>query len=137
MLQRLAQRAAESAGRCDLCSEPVANQHRHLLEADARSVACVCQGCAILFASPAASRGKYRLIPDRYLRLEDVRIADSEWNRLQVPVGMCFLTGGKAFYPGALGATEASIAPALWQALAERYPILQTIEPELEALLIN
>jgi Family of unknown function (DUF5947) len=137
VLQRFAQRANAQGERCDLCSEQIPEHHRHLLESDARSVACVCQGCALLFASPAASRGKYRLIPDRLLRLVDFTIGDMEWTKLQVPVGICFVTGGRALYPGVMGLTEAVLEPTLWSTLAMGYPLLDSLQTDLEALLIN
>lgn len=144
-LQRFAQRAAEAslaaAEKCDLCSEPVAERHRHLLESGTRQVACVCQACALLFAQPAASRGKYRLIPDRHLYLADFVMSDAEWDSLRVPVGMCFIVVGSSgplgFYPGPMGATEALVDPSTWAVLFDRYPILSGIEPDVEALLVN
>lgn len=140
-LQRFARRASDAAlsaaERCDLCTEPLREEHRHLLETGTRQVACVCQACTILFATPAASRGKYRLIPDRQLYLTDFEISDVEWDSLRVPVGICFVTGTHAFYPSPMGPTEAVVDPSTWAALTERYPILAGIEPDVEALLVN
>jgi hypothetical protein len=140
-LHRFAQRAAEAslaaAEKCDLCTEPVASEHRHLLDSSSRSVACVCRACALLFSSPAASLGKYRLIPDRYLQLTQFSISDTEWDSLHVPVGICFVTGGRAFYPGPMGAAEADVGSEMWSALTLRYPILEGVEPDVEALLVN
>jgi hypothetical protein len=140
-LRRFAQRATEAslaaAERCDLCSEPVPQQHRHLLEPGTRNVQCVCQACSLLFARPAASVGKYRLIPNRHLYMADMALTDAEWDSLRVPVGICFVTAGRTYYPGALGPTEAVLDPSTWSALVARYPVLGTIEPELEAFLVN
>jgi hypothetical protein len=146
VLQRFARRAADAsvaaAEKCDLCSEPVPNEHRHLLESATRQLACVCQACSILFAQPAASNGKYRLIPDRSLYLADFALTDAEWSSLQVPVGICFLVVTAdarplAFYPGPMGATEAAVDPSTWSALSARYPLLSNIQPDVEALLVN
>jgi Family of unknown function (DUF5947) len=143
VLQRLARRAAEAArasiATCDLCGEPVAPEHRHLLESEAGrpSVACACQACALLFSQPAASLGRYRLIPDRYLYLADLVLTDTEWNSLHVPVGICYITGGRAFFPGPMGATDAAMDQLTWASLSSRYPILAAIQPDLEALLVN
>jgi hypothetical protein len=140
-LQRFAQRAAEAslaaAEKCDLCADIVPHEHRHLLESGTRSVACVCRACAILFASPAASLGKYRLIPDRYLRLDGFGMTDPEWNGLHVPVGICFITGERAFYPGPMGAADAALDPETWRALIDRCAMVVYVEPDLEALLVN
>jgi hypothetical protein len=140
-LRRFARRATEATlaavERCDLCSEPVPGRHRHLLESGTRQVVCVCQACSLLFSRPAASLGKYRLIPDRHLYLANVTLTDAEWDSLRVPVGICFVTTGRAFYPGPMGPTEAVVDPSTWAALVARYPILGTIEPEVEALLVN
>jgi hypothetical protein len=146
-LQRFARRAAEASAaaieRCDLCGEPVRASHRHLLEVGTRELVCVCQACGLLFTQPAASRGKYRLVPDRHLHLTQFALSDAEWDSLRVPVGICFLIVGaadgqpRAFYPSPMGATEAAVDPATWTALLERYRLLGGIEPDVEALLVN
>lgn len=136
-LARLAQAAKAGLEKCDMCSEPVVVGHRHLLEGDSRSVACVCQACALLFSEPAASLGKYRLIPDRYLNLSDFVMTHAEWASLRVPVGICFISGQRAYYPGPMGPTEAPLDSSTWSALTERYPVLSEIQPDLEALLVN
>jgi hypothetical protein len=139
--RRFARRATEvslaAADTCDLCGEPVPEKHRHLLESGTRQVACVCQACSLLFARPAASIGKYRLIPDRYVYLADLVMTDAEWDSLHVPVGICFVTSGRAYYPGAMGSAEAAVDTSTWNALVARYPLLGSIEPELEAFLVN
>jgi Family of unknown function (DUF5947) len=144
-LQRFARRATEAslaaAEKCDLCTEPVPEQHRHLLESATRQLACVCQACSLLFARPAASLGKYRLIPDRHLYLANFAMSDAEWDSLRVPVGMCFIVvaadGPLGFYPGPMGATEAPVDPSTWAALTDRYLILRGIDADVEALLVN
>jgi hypothetical protein len=128
-MQRLARRAPVE--RCDLCSEPLADAHRHLLEADNRSVACVCPGCV------GTSLRTYRLIPDRYLNLVDFAMTDMEWSSLRVPVGIRFITAGRAYYPGPMGPTESALDAATWSALCYRHPVLTDIQPDVEALLVN
>jgi hypothetical protein len=142
-LQRFARRSVEASAaalqKCDLCTEVIRPEHRHLLEStsEGRQVACVCQACALLFAQPAASLGRYRLIPQRFLNLVDVAMSDAEWNSLHVPVGLCFITGDQVYFPGALGPTAGALDQAMWLELTRRYPILAEIEPDLEALLVN
>src|ERR671916_1287748 len=84
--------AKEAAGapqeHCDLCSEPIPSEHRHLMEVSTREMRCACRPCSILFDSEAASEGKYRLMPDRRLFLEDSEMSDVQWESLRVPVDM-------------------------------------------------
>src|SRR5207237_10840384 len=42
-----------------------------------------------------------------------------------------------ALYPSPAGATEALPPPDAWEALAEDNPVLRTLEPDVEALLVN
>jgi hypothetical protein len=92
-------------------------------------------------SGPPASRGKYQPIPDRHLILQDFAFTDAEWDSLHVPVGICFLVlrgvQPMALYPSPMGATEAFIDAATWSALAVRYPILTTMNADVEALLVN
>jgi hypothetical protein len=42
-----------------------------------------------------------------------------------------------AFYPGPMGATESLLELAAWQELEDANPVLRTLEPDVEALLVN
>lgn len=77
--------------RCELCAAPIPEEHRHMLEVAAREVRCVCRPCALLFEREAASRGKYRLVPERRLHLSDFQLADETWAKLGIPVGLAYL----------------------------------------------
>lgn len=138
---RDARRAARE--QCDLCAVPIPAEHRHLLEMAAREVRCVCRPCALLFDREAASRGKYRLIPERRLRLSEFELSEEMWKRLGIPVGLAYLvrdtpTGTLlAWYPGPAGAIEAEVDPACWDEITEQNPILGTLQPDVEALLVN
>ena len=135
--------AAGQATPCDLCSELIAFEHRHLLEIATRQVQCVCRARAILFATEAASQGHYRLIPERCLYLEDFRLDAAQWDGLQVPVGLAFFfysTSAQrvmAFYPGPMGATESRLELRTWAALKAHNAILSTMQPDVETLLVN
>ena len=128
---------------CELCSEPIALEHRHLLEVATSKITCVCRACAILFDAEAASSGKYRLIPDRRLYLEDFHIDAAQWQSMQIPVGLaffCYHTPTQrvvALYPGPMGATEALLDRRTWEELQERHAVLRTLQPDVEALLVN
>src|ERR671916_3043042 len=111
--EKAAKEAAEAAQEyCELCSEPILTEHRHLLEVSTREIMCVCRPCSILFDRQAASEGKYRLIPDRHLFLEDFEMDDAHWESLRVPVDMAFFFYSTpaervvAFYPSPMGPTE-------------------------------
>jgi len=145
-LQRFIQRTVpvvEPQEQCDLCSEPIPHQHRHLLEMASREIRCVCRACSILFDKEAASLGKHRLIPDRHLYLEHFQMSDAQWESLHIPVGMAFLffstTAGQvvAFYPSPMGPTEASVTLSAWQELEANNPVLQGMEHDVEAFLVN
>ncbi|MBA2284897.1 MAG: hypothetical protein H0W02_05405 [Ktedonobacteraceae bacterium] len=128
---------------CELCSEAIAAQHRHLLELARRTLICVCQPCSILFGDPVAGGGKYRLVPSRYLLLPDFHMTDEQWDELLIPVNMVYIfynTSANrvmAFYPSPAGAMESTLTLEGWDALVSSNPILNDLEPDVEALLIN
>jgi hypothetical protein len=146
-LRRLAQGSTERVRaeqeHCDLCGAPVAPEHRHLLELASRELRCACRACAILFDSPAASEGRYRLVGTRRLRLPDLQLSDLTWERLRLPVDIAFLFASSAdrrvlaFYPSPMGATESLLALDAWADLEAANPVLRTLAPDVEALLVN
>ena len=129
--------------RCELCSETIAPQHRHLLELSNHTVLCACNACSLLFGRDGAAGGKYRLLPQRYLFLPDFHMTEEQWDALMIPVNMVYIfrntTVGRvtAFYPGPAGATESLLNLENWEVLAANNPILNNLEPDVEALLIN
>lgn len=129
--------------RCELCSEVIPSSHRHLLELSSRALICACQACSLLFTNEGAGGGKYRLIPNRYLALLNFQMADAQWDELAIPVNMAFLfrgTGAKpvmAFYPSPAGAMESLLDLEGWDTLSASNPVLNDLEPDVEALLIN
>jgi hypothetical protein len=140
----LERRAARSPlERCELCSVGLSVDHRHLLDLSSRALCCVCDACVLLFSNPGAGEGKYRLVPRRYLALPDFQMTEAQWDELMIPVDMAFLlrsTGPKpvmAYYPGPAGAMESLLDLAGWTALAQSNPLLNDLEPDVEALLIN
>ena len=151
-LRRFAQEESEKAAReaaeaaqehCDLCNEPIPSEHRHLLEVSTREMMCVCRPCSILFDREAASEGKYRLIPDRHLFLEDFEMSDAQWESLRVPVDMAFFFYSTpaervvAFYPSPMGPTESLLKLGAWEELERSNPVLEEMERDVEALLVN
>ena len=129
---------------CELCGARLAPAHQHLLALDSRQLACTCDACTLLFSKPGAGAGKYRRVPRRLERLADFRISDADWAALLIPVGMAFMfyntAAGRvmAYYPSPAGPTESSHLPAeTWQRLAAENPALASLEPDVEALLVN
>ncbi len=136
--------AAEVAQeRCELCSEPIPPEHRHLLEVSTREIMCSCRACSILFDSRAASEGRYRIIPDRRLFLEDFEMSDAQWESLRIPVDMAFFFHSApaervvAFYPSPMGPTESLLKLSAWEELERANPVLKGMEQDVEALLVN
>jgi len=165
-LQRMARRAARSREdaleRCDLCGAPIAAAHRHLLDVPARELMCACRACAVLFDRGAAraavhdpagtgvvagetrwASGHYRLVPDRRLRVEDFALDDVAWADLRLPVDLAFFVRDtaagrvRAYYPGPMGATESLLGLDTWAQLEAANPVLATLEPDVEALLVD
>lgn len=133
-------RRAEAMDHCGLCGAPVPDAHRHLLEvapeSGERSVMCACRGCALLFSQRAASNGHYRLIPERRVRLDPFPTEG-----LGVPVGLAFFVPrGEhvvAHYPSPAGATEWEVDDEAWQQAVAACPPLGSLEPEVEAGLVD
>ena len=154
-LRRFAQeesekKAAEAAVReqatqevCELCGEGIPPEHRHLLNVSSREIMCTCRACSILFYEEAASEGRYRLIPDRHLFLEDFEMSDAQWESLRIPVDMAFFFYSApaervvAFYPSPMGPTESLLKLGAWEELEEANPVLKGMERDVEALLVN
>jgi Family of unknown function (DUF5947) len=148
--------------RCELCGEPIAPEHRHLLDLRSRELMCTCRACALLFdrrAAPvhspagadvvagetrwASGVGRYRLVPDRRLRIDDLQLDDLAWEELRLPVEMAFFFWSSAegrvmaFYPSPMGPTESLLRLEAWAQIEAANPVLETMEPDVEALLVN
>lgn len=148
-LRRFAEEESEKAAKaaalehCDLCGEPIPPEHRHLLEVSTREMLCACRPCSILFDREAASEGRYRLVPDRRLFLEDFEMSDAQWDSLRIPVDMAFFFYSTpaervvAFYPSPMGPTESLLKLSAWEELERRNPVLGAMDRDVEALLVN
>jgi hypothetical protein len=148
-LRRFAEEESEKAAKaaalehCDLCGEPIPPEHRHLLEVSTREMMCACRPCSILFDREAASEGRYRLVPDRRLFLEDFEMSDAQWDSLRIPVDMAFFFYSTpaervvAFYPSPMGPTESLLKLSAWEELERRNPVLGAMDRDVEALLVN
>jgi hypothetical protein len=140
----VASRAAGRAGeRCDLCSAPVGPDHPHLADIERRSLACACRACALLFmAAGSSASGRWRTVPERHLFDPSFDFSDAQWDALGIPVSMAFFfkstsTGSwTAVYPSPAGPVESLLDLHACEALASQTALVETIEADVEALLV-
>lgn len=139
-------RGAEPAQRCEMCSAPIGAEHRHLMQLSERRLLCCCQVCAVLFGNGSNdAENNYRLVPTRSQQLTDADFAltDAQWDALQIPIDIAFFFNSTArarvvaLYPGPAGTTESSLDLSAWEELQAESPLLATLAPDVEALLIN
>jgi hypothetical protein len=129
------------AERCELCSAELAAEHQHLVEPSSRQLLCACEPCAILFGGQ--SEMKYRRVPRRIRTLPDFRLTDAQWDSLMIPIQLAFFFNSTpdgrvlALYPSPAGPTESLLALDSWNEIVRDNPILQEMEPDVEALLVN
>lgn len=134
---------ADQTTECQLCAAPVDAAHRHLLDIERRELTCACAACAILFDGARAAGTRYRAIPRRYQRLDRSALDEALWERLELPVDIVFLFMSSAanrvvaFYPGPMGTTESALPLPAWSDVVAASPILETLEPDVEALLVR
>ena len=133
--------ALPGAERCDLCGVRLAEDHLHLLHVADGRLFCTCAACALLLGH--RTDGRYRLAPDRVRRLAAFSMSDAQWDALGVPVDLAYfhwstrLGRRVGFYPSPFGATECLLPLEAWDEIAVANPILDTAEPDVEALLVN
>jgi hypothetical protein len=134
--------ARQAVSRCELCSQPLAAVHQHLLEIVPNRLLCACDACALLFPGDAPE-AKYRRVPRRIRLLADFHLDDGQWDSLLIPINMAFFFQSTprgravALYPSPAGATESLLELEAWNEIVAQNSILQTLEPDVEALLVN
>lgn len=135
--------AAAPGERCDFCALAIGPGHAHLVDTKARRIMCGCRPCAITFQPDGAALGRFKLVPERVVRIDDLALDDATWDALQIPIGLAFFfynsVDGRlsAYYPGPAGATESDLPLDAWQTIAERHPVLSTLLPDVEAILLR
>jgi hypothetical protein len=142
--QLLRQRPPAAPGeRCDYCAVPLPAEHGHLVDLKARRILCSCRPCYLVFAPEGAAQGRYKTVPTRYERVPGFAVDNAHWDSLQIPIALAFFFNNSienkmsAFYPGPAGATESLLPLETWDALAADYPVLETLQPDIEAILIH
>jgi hypothetical protein len=128
--------------RCEFCAEALHEEHAHVVNLETRTLMCACRGCYLLFTADGAGGGKYRAVPDRVTLDPAFVLTHAQWDALQVPVGMAFffhqsdLGRPVAFYPSPAGATESLLSLETWDELVAANPVLASMLPDVQALLV-
>jgi hypothetical protein len=128
--------------RCEMCAEPIADRHQHVVDVESRALMCTCRPCYLLFIDASADL-RYRSVPERYLTFPTFELGRPQWDELEIPVGLAFffinskLGHTIAFYPGPAGATESELPLGAWDAVVDRNPAITVVLPDTEALLIR
>jgi Family of unknown function (DUF5947) len=124
---------------CDICGAGIQEKHNHLLELNERRILCVCASC---WAQRSADP-QYRPTGSRLLWLDDFELSDEVWGRLAIPIGLAFFMWSSgteamvAMYPSPAGATESELELTAWEELKRANPVLDSLEPDAEALVVN
>jgi hypothetical protein len=128
--------------RCEMCGEPIADEHQHVVNVEGRQLMCVCRGCYLLFTDTHAEL-RYRAIPDRYLVFPGFALDRRQWEALQIPVGLAFFFHNSAlgrtvaFYPGPAGATESQLDLEAWNGIRTADSRVDMLADDTEALLVR
>jgi hypothetical protein len=124
---------------CEICGVDIPETHPHVLETTTRRFLCACRACYLLFTRTGAAAGKYRSIPDRYVRLPEMALDPGQFG---IPVGVAFFFRNSAlgrmlaFYPSPAGATESALPVESWDEAIRAQPLLAGMETDVEALLV-
>jgi hypothetical protein len=139
---RASRPAPRTEERCEMCAEPIAEPHQHVVDLVGRGLMCTCRPCYLLFTADGAEL-RYRAVPGRYLSFADVVVDARQWDELEIPVGLAFFFANSqlgrtvAFYPGPAGATESELPLGAWDRVVDAHPVLRTLAPDVEALIVR
>ena len=129
--------------RCELCAALIPDEHGHVVDLESRALMCACRPCYLVFAPKGAGGTRFRAVPDRYVAFPDFALSPSQWDALQIPVGVAFffmnsaLGHVAAFYPSPAGATESLLSLDSWGEIVATNPDLATLQPDVEAFLVR
>lgn len=136
--RRASSRAMEH---CELCSAELHGEHPHLVELASRQLVCACDACAMLF--DGMERSKYKRVSRNIQFLQNFAMTDAQWDSLIIPINLAFFFHSSiegrmvAFYPSPAGAVESRLTLEAWNEIVENNPVLQRMQPDVEALLVN
>jgi len=139
-LRRLA-RPREAQEVCELCTLALPAEHRHLLERGTGGMVCACDACALRFQGVVG--GRFKLIPRDSRCLLDFDMSEADWQALGLPLKLGFVFESSrakritAMYPSPGGPTESTVSGESWLVLTTKNPVLRSLEPDVEALLVN
>jgi Family of unknown function (DUF5947) len=131
--------APDPRERCDLCNTTVPPDHRHMLNLYERQIVCVCESCWALRSGDA----DFRPTGNRTLWLEDFELPEELWAQFRIPIGLAFFMHSSvtdcvvAMYPSPAGATESELHFETWSRLVAMNPVLESLEQDAEALIVN
>jgi Family of unknown function (DUF5947) len=143
VLLRLRQFARKRAGleHCELCGLELTPDHEHLVEPTSHKLLCACMACSILF--DAQHNAKYKRVPHTVRFLENFQLNAAQWESLRIPIEMAFFFHSSpharviALYPSPAGAIESLLSLDTWDDLVQANPVLQKMEADVVALLVN
>jgi hypothetical protein len=130
---------AGTGERCDLCSTTVPSDHRHMLNLYERQIVCVCESCWALRSGDP----EFRPTGTRTMWLEEFVLPEELWAQFRIPIGLAFFMHSTvtncvvAMYPSPAGATESELHFETWSRLVGMNPVLRTLEPDAEGLIVN
>jgi hypothetical protein len=138
-LRRFARSKAD-VERCELCSTELNADHPHLLNHVSRQITCSCDACAILFCGQEGAT--FLRVPKRILKLENFHFTEMEWDAMTLPINMVFFLRDTqdrttATYPSPAGVMESMLAFPAWLELFAGNGSLASVQPEVEAFLVN
>jgi len=133
--------ASRAMEHCELCGAGLIHDHPHLVELATRQIRCACDACALLFDGMEKSR--FKRVSRRSQYLTRFEMSDGQWESLLIPINMAFLFRCSledrmiALYPSPAGAVESLLPLDAWAEIVEQNPVLQRLQPDIEALLVN
>jgi hypothetical protein len=99
---------------------------------------CACETCwSVRSADP-----ELRPAGVRTVWLDELELPDELWAGFRIPIGLAFfIRPGEgevaALYPSPAGVTESAVDPTSWARLVALNPVLEGLEPDSEALIVN
>ena len=122
-----------------MCGGVIPEDHRHLLNLYERHIVCACESCFALRSGDP----DLRPVGQRTVWLEGFELPDDIWASFSIPIGLAFFMYSSvtdcvvALYPSPGGATESELHFDSWSRLRELNPVLDDLEPDAEALIVN